>query len=86
MRITAQMLRDNKACEPQVNIFEREWPSGVEITEASILRMVELSLEIEWGAETFLTALAWKAHDEATAQALIRAIELQEKQNLSLTS
>ena len=69
MRVTAKLLRKHHACEEQVEIFEAEWQDGVKITEASLRRAVELKLDIDWFAQHFLPASAWKTYDEATAPA-----------------
>ena len=90
MRLTAEMLREKKACENQVQVFVGEWPDGVEITEAVVLRAYELGLDIDWFVETFLTALAlaeyhkaaalaWAEYQKVTAPALIAALELEGK-------
>jgi len=69
MYITAEMLREKKACEYQVEKFESEWSSGVVVNAKSVKRAGELGLEINWFAEKFLSAPAWKAYEEATAPA-----------------
>ena len=69
MRLTAEMLREKKACENQVQVFVGEWPDGVEITEAVVLRAYELGLDIDWFVETFLTALALAEYHKAAAPA-----------------
>lgn len=82
MKITPQMLRDKNACEEKLEVFEREWPDGVEVTEASILRMFELGFDVFWGVKQFLFPPAekafWKAYEEAIATAIIEAIAMQE--------
>jgi hypothetical protein len=50
MTITVEMLEDAGACSEQVEIFGKEWPEGVEVTEINITRAVELGLELHWAA------------------------------------
>ena len=69
MRLTAEMLLVKGACENQVQVFVGEWPDGVEITEAVVLRAYELGLDIDWFVETFLTALALAEYHKAAAAA-----------------
>jgi len=55
--ITAAMLRERKACEEQVEVFEREWPHGVALSEAALVRAAELELDLEWFVGEFFHAL-----------------------------
>jgi len=64
MKVTVQMLRDAWACLDQVAIFAKEWPNGIEITEASTARAIQLGLDIPWFAQQFLSGNAravWNA-------------------------
>ena len=70
MKVTAQMLRDNGACEYQVKIFEKEWPDGTRITKKACLRAAELELDLDWFAVQFLTKRHLKAYDKADATAM----------------
>jgi len=55
MYITVNMLRAHGACETSVEIFATEWPKGVEVTEESCFRAIELGLDIDWAARTYLS-------------------------------
>ena len=70
MKITVKQLKDKKACLEQVAIFQKEWPKGAEITLEALQRAVELGLDIEWFALTFLPAPAREAYEKAIASAL----------------
>ena len=65
-RITLAMLRG--ACREQRDIFEAEWPEGVEVTIENVRRARELGLNLAWG-EHWFTATARKAYREAVAPA-----------------
>jgi len=67
MYITAKMLRKHRACEDQFEVFKKEWPNGVEVTEEACLRAAELGLDIGWAAREFLTDPHLKAYDRAIA-------------------
>jgi cation transport regulator ChaB len=69
MKITPQMLRDKRACSKDIEIFEREWPAGVDITENVILRIYDLGLDVQWGVYKFLSSPAQKAYEKAIATA-----------------
>ena len=64
MKVTAQMLRDNGACEYQVKIFEKEWPDGTRITKKACLRAAELGLDTTWYAGAFFNNKQREAHDK----------------------
>ena len=70
MKITADMLRERGACEEQVLVFEKEWPKGTDVTLEAALRAVELGLDLEWFAASFLSGEAWEAYQKATAPSL----------------
>ena len=61
-RITLTMLRG--ACKEQRDIFEAEWPEGVDVTIENVRRAQELGLTLAWG-EHWFTAPARKAYDAA---------------------
>ena len=61
-RITLAMLRG--ACKEQRDIFEAEWPEGVDVTIENVRRAQELGLTLAWG-EHWFTAPARKAYDAA---------------------
>ena len=56
MRLTEALLRSCGACEEQVVIFAAEWPNGCQVTEATLLRAVELGLNIRSPALELLAA------------------------------
>lgn len=62
MYITAQMLQDIDAPEPQVNRFLMEWPDGVEISRDSLERAAELCLDMHYFAFCLLPLVAWRAY------------------------
>jgi hypothetical protein len=50
MRITAELLRSHRACTDQLALFEREFPDGMDTSEATLLRAVEVGLDLNWAA------------------------------------
>ena len=69
MKITTEQLIGREACKDQVAIFNREWPSGTEITLKSLERATELELNLDWFAGRFLPPLAYKAYLDAIREA-----------------
>ena len=69
MKVTAKQLRAKDACPDQVLIFEKEWPNGVEISQEVLQRAVEVHLDLDWFAFTFLPAPAREAYKKAIAPA-----------------
>ena len=67
-RLTAEMLREARACTDQVARFDKAWPTGVVPTLASARRAVRLGLNVAWAAR-LLPPPARKAYDEAIAPA-----------------
>jgi len=68
MFITPQDLVDKRACrEGQADVFDAEWSEGVEVTWESLQRMAELGLDLDWGADKFLTSTQWEAYEKARA-------------------
>ena len=67
MRLTVALLRKRHAFKSEVAIFVEEWPDGCEVTEATLLRALEIGLHIRWFACEFLPApfLAEYARQEA---------------------
>lgn len=51
MMITAEWLRERRACVAEVRIFEAEWPNGVAVTPESIERARKLNLDLAWLAD-----------------------------------
>lgn len=54
--LTVRDLRLLQACAAQVETFKAEWPDGVTLTEAALLRAAELRLDLGWFAGTVLPA------------------------------
>lgn len=48
MKITAKMLRDLDACEEEVEVFERLWPTGAYVTCANVAIARAHALDIDW--------------------------------------
>ena len=67
MKITAEMLRDKKACALQVKIFKREWPDGAVINLKNIMRAQELELDIDYAAQFLFPPAAWTKYQTAMA-------------------
>jgi hypothetical protein len=59
MRITVEQLCEANACSEQVEVFAKEWPDGIEVTQDSVDRAVELDLDIGWLAVTILPTGIW---------------------------
>ena len=68
MKITVKQLRALGACEGQVELFEKTFGASVIVTEALCLKHAD-KFSWVWAAKNFLSALALKAYDEATASA-----------------
>ena len=66
MKITAKWLREQDACEKQVETFEKEWPEGVVVSLGTLKRAAELALDLDWFAEHVLTPHRWKVYFAAT--------------------
>lgn len=47
-RITEMKLRRMAACANQVDIFEEQWPAGVEVTAENLLTAADLCLDLRW--------------------------------------
>jgi hypothetical protein len=70
MHLTARHLQLMSACtEEQVEIFRTEWPDGVDLTEAALLRAAELHLDLDWFAGKTLTAAALAEYKRVKAAA-----------------
>ena len=76
-RISHRWLTRHEACSDQVDIFDREWPDGADLTAQNIRRAAELHLDLHWLAIHILKAVAWRAYEEAKAPALITALGLE---------
>lgn len=68
--LTVRDLRRLQACAKQVAVFAAEWPDGVDLTEAALLRAAELRLDLGWFAKAVLPAPAWATYEAACARAL----------------
>jgi len=66
MKVTAEMLRNKDACEDQVEIFEKAFPTGTRVTRRVCLRAAELGLNTDWFALNFLSPKQFEAFDAAT--------------------
>lgn len=67
MKVTAEMLQQANVCRDGLEIFEREWPEGAEVTLANVQRAAELHLDLAWFAYNCFTARALRAFCDATA-------------------
>ena len=66
--ITADMLREKRACANQLMVFKKRFPNGAEVSEA-LARELAPVFDWEWAAEALLSPSALKAYNEATAPA-----------------
>jgi hypothetical protein len=66
MRLTKEILEARNACAPQAEIFNREFPDGMEFTREHLERCVELGLCIEW-SERLIQPDKLAAYQEARA-------------------
>ena len=46
--VTAKWLRERGACKDQIEVFEREWPFGADVTAANIRHAAKLGLNVGW--------------------------------------
>jgi len=75
MKITKEWLEQRGACIEQVETFAAEWPDGTEIDAASLQRIIQLNLDIDWLASEILPAPAFKAYEAARATSLRAYVE-----------
>ena len=68
MRITAEALRQLHACSQQVELFEKTFPGGTNVTLAACRKALKVGLQLHWLATLFKGDIQ-KAYDEATATA-----------------
>ncbi|KKN83813.1 hypothetical protein LCGC14_0294660 [marine sediment metagenome] len=47
-KITAQYLRNKKACEEEVEQFTRVFPNGAEVTRANVIKAQRAKLDLDW--------------------------------------
>ena len=57
--ITHKWLAERKACKEQLDIFDKEWPDGMELTKENLLKCAELQLNLTWFAKHYLDAFLW---------------------------
>ncbi len=57
--ITAKMLIDKRACEEDIEVFERHWPDGCDFTLRNCqIAFEELGLSVNWAAANLLSQQA----------------------------
>lgn len=55
VRITADMLRDKRACEDQVGVFAKLFPRGTAVTLKAAVMALKVGLDVEWFARRFVS-------------------------------
>ena len=78
MRITKTLLREHKACAPQLELFISTFPGGMDVTLDNCLECVRVGFNLYWGAEHLMSPPASKAYQEATAPAFVAAWRIHE--------
>jgi hypothetical protein len=68
MIITAYMLKKAGACSKSVKVFRQEWPKGVVVSKETLLRAMELGMDVRW-AKQFAPLLDREAFEVAYNQA-----------------
>ena len=68
MKITAELLRRHNACEEEVAVFAKHWPSGVTPNLRTLAKAQKLHLDVSW-CECLLTATAWAEYKKVKAPA-----------------
>lgn len=69
MKITVKMLQDAYACREQVAIFQKAWPTGVEINLRNAHKAVRLGLDVVWAVRHLMSAPAQDAYYKVIAPA-----------------
>jgi hypothetical protein len=69
MRITVDILNEHKACNEQLTAFKKEWPDGVEVSRAALIRALELVLEVYWVADKLLSPEALTVFEDEDLKA-----------------
>lgn len=64
-RITLRMLHLAYACSEQQKLFREAFPTGMEVTRANLIAAAAAGLDIDWGAEEFLTVSAYQKYQAA---------------------
>ena len=75
--ITHAWLAERKACKEQLDIFDKEWPDGMELTKENLLKCAALQLNLNWIAEHYLDA-SLSAKFEKQRDSLLAEFERQE--------
>jgi hypothetical protein len=60
MFITVRKLKDHGACDEQVEIFEKHWPKGTEVTEKVLRKAHRINLTLSWFAADFLSNVLYR--------------------------
>ena len=68
MKITVGLLKKVRACDSQVELFEKVFPKGCNITERNTLKALQKGLQVDWLIQ-FVPYEYKKAYQEATATA-----------------
>lgn len=61
MKITKALLESHHACPERVEVFEAQWPDGVEISKESLSKAIALGVPIEWLACWLKEGVDWKS-------------------------
>ena len=69
MKLTYKELKAKDPCNDQFEIYKANFPNNCKVTKRGILKAVELNLDLDWFANKFLPAPAWKACNKATEPA-----------------
>ena len=78
MRITAELLREKKACEPDIKKFLERWPEGCEVTpeNCEIAFGGELDMSVDWAAEFLLSTPTWAKYSEVVSKSWVQYIKI----------
>ncbi len=68
MKITAEFLLKNGACEDQVALVRQHWPHGAPVTVPTLRKAMRLGLDVDW-LTRFLLAPALAEYRKVTAPA-----------------
>lgn len=69
-RISADWLRGLGACSEAVAIFRKRWPKGAPVKPETVIRAVNLGLDMNWLALRILTDITFRQYREAEKPAL----------------
>ena len=70
MKITKKLLKSLKACDEQVELFNKTFPSGTEITKEACLTAASVGIDFDWACNNLLNCDQRKAYEEAKALSL----------------